>query len=91
MRLRWTPDAADDLEAIHSYLTRHRPALAHSTMVKLYDGVVSLKRSPHKGRPGREAGTRELVFAPLPYIAVYRIVEQTIEVLHFYHGAQDRP
>jgi plasmid stabilization system protein ParE len=32
-----------------------------------------------------------LVFAPLPYIAVYRVREQTVEILRIYHGAQDRP
>ena len=29
--------------------------------------------------------------SPLPYIAVYRLKEQSIEVLRIYHGAQDRP
>jgi plasmid stabilization system protein ParE len=28
---------------------------------------------------------------PLPYIAVYRVKEQDIEVLRIYHAAQDRP
>jgi len=31
------------------------------------------------------------VFPKLPYIAVYRIVEDVVEILHFYHGAQDWP
>ena len=39
---------------------------------------------------GREKGTRELVLSPLPYIAVYRVRESTIEILHIWHGAQDR-
>jgi toxin ParE1/3/4 len=51
----------------------------------------SLKASPHRGRIGREEGTRELVFTRLPYIVAYRIKEQTVEVLHIFHGAQDRP
>ena len=46
---------------------------------------------PHRGRVGREEGTRELVFTSLPYVAAYRVKEQTIEILHIYHGAQDRP
>ena len=40
---------------------------------------------------GREQGTREILFPPMPYVAVYRIREQDIEVLRIYHGAQDRP
>ena len=36
-------------------------------------------------------GTRELVFARLPYIVVYRIQDQDLEILRIYHGAQDWP
>jgi len=37
------------------------------------------------------AGTRELVFPGLPYIVVYRIQDQDLEILRIYHGAQDWP
>ena len=60
-------------------------------MRKLYETIRSLKESPHRGRVGREEGTRELLFTPLPYIAVYRVKERGIEVLRIYHGAQHRP
>ena len=60
-------------------------------MRKLYEAVRSLKELPHRGRVGREEGTRELLFPPLPYVAVYRVKEQAIEVLRIYHAAQDRP
>ena len=57
----------------------------------IYEGVASLKDSPQRGRAGRIEGSRELVFAPLPYIAVYRIKGQVVEVSRIYHGAQDWP
>jgi toxin ParE1/3/4 len=57
---------------------------------KLYEAIRSLKESPHGGRLGREDGTRELLFPPMPYIAVYRVQEQSIEILRIYHAAQDR-
>jgi len=60
-------------------------------MRKLYEAVQSLKEFPHLGRLGREDGTRELLFPPTPYIAVYRVQDQCIEVLRIYHAAQDRP
>jgi plasmid stabilization system protein ParE len=37
------------------------------------------------------SSTRELVFAGLPYIVVYRIQDQDLEILRIYHGAQDWP
>jgi toxin ParE1/3/4 len=59
-------------------------------MRKLYEAIRSLKVMPHLGRGGREEGTRELLFPPLPYVAVYRVKDQNVEVLRIYHGAQDR-
>ena len=90
-RIRWTPAAAADLEHISDYLKQHHPRYCQPTMRKLYDTIRSLTQSPYRGRPGSEEGTREIVFSPLPYIAVYRVKNQTIEVLRIYHGAQDRP
>jgi len=91
MRIRWTLAAAADLEHIKDYLTEHYPHLAHSTVLELYETIRSLKSSPHRGRIGRESGTRELVLTRLPYIVAYRVREQDIEVLHIYHTAQWRP
>jgi len=47
-------------------------------------------QSPKRGRPGREAGTRELLFPSLPYVVVYRVREESIEVLRIYNSAQVR-
>jgi plasmid stabilization system protein ParE len=45
---------------------------------------------PHLGRPSsRVAGRRELVFSPLPYMAVYQVTENAVEISHIFHGAQD--
>lgn len=91
MRIRWTPAAAADLEHISNYLKDRYPHYRQPTMRKLYEAIRSLKESPHRGRLGREDGTRELLFPPMPYIAVYRVKEQSIEVLRIYDAAQDRP
>jgi toxin ParE1/3/4 len=90
MRIRWTPAAAGDLRQINDYLKDHHPHYRLPTVRKVYLAVQSLKEWPHLGRSGREEGTRELMFPPLPYVAVYRLKEQEIEVLRIYHGAQDR-
>jgi toxin ParE1/3/4 len=90
MRIRWTPAAAADLQHISDYLKDHHPHYRQPTMRKLYEAIRSLKAVPHRGRPGREDGTREILFPPLPYVAVYRVKEHTIEVVRIYHSAQDR-
>jgi toxin ParE1/3/4 len=91
MRIRWTPAAADDLEHIKDYLQQHSPRHAQPTVFQVYETIQSLKQTPRRGRVGREEGTRELVFTGLPYVAVYRLKDQLIEILHIYHGAQLRP
>ena len=90
MKLRWTPEAAADLQSIFSYLCRHHPSFAESTVRALYSAVQSLRDLPERGRPGRLPSTREFVLPRLPYLIVYRITEHAVEVLHIYHGAQSR-
>lgn len=91
MRIRWTPAAAADLQRLSDYLKDHHPHYRQPTMRKVCAAIHSLREWPHRGRVGREEGTRELLFPPLPYVAVYRVKEQSVEVLRIYHGAQGRP
>jgi toxin ParE1/3/4 len=90
MRIRWTLAAAADLQHVSNYLRHHHPHYRQPTIRKMYAAIQSLKEWPHRGRLGREEGTRELLFPPLPYIAVYRVKGQSIEVLRIYHGVQER-
>ena len=89
MRLRWTEPAADDLENIKNYLQRNYPQFAEPTVRTIHQRIRDLKASPYRGRPGHRAGTRELPLTPLPYVVVYRVRADAVEVLHIYHGAQD--
>jgi plasmid stabilization system protein ParE len=36
-------------------------------------------------------GRHELTFAPLPYIVVYRIMPEAVEISRIFHGAQNWP
>jgi len=53
--------------------------------------VSALAEFPERGRPGRRAGTRELVFGGLPYLAAYRLKGDLVEILRILHGAQVWP
>ncbi|MBS1826372.1 MAG: type II toxin-antitoxin system RelE/ParE family toxin [Acidobacteria bacterium] len=89
MRIRWSLAAADDLEQINSYLAEHQPGYRQRTITRLYAEVRSLKSTPHRGRPGRKDGTRELLVLPLPYILVYQVRELNVEVLRILHSSRD--
>jgi len=89
MRVRWTAPAADDLLNIKTWLQRNYPQFAESTVRTIYQRIRSLRVAPHRGRPGHRSGTRELPLAPLPYIVVYSVKPEAVEILHIHHGAQD--
>jgi len=58
---------------------------------RIRDHVDSLLRFPESGRPGRFAGTRELVIGRTPYLAIYRSADGVIHMLRLLHGAQSWP
>jgi len=89
--VRWSPEAAADFAAIVEYIRKQNPSAAERVSSKIYDGIVSLASFPRKGRPGRTKGTRELVFSPLPYIAVYRVKNGVVEIARVLHGSQRWP
>jgi toxin ParE1/3/4 len=89
MEIRWSPLAAEDLERIFQRIAKDNPTAAREIVQAIYDGCAALKDFPHRGRPGRINGRRELVFTP--YIAVYQVKEHSVEISRVYHGAQDWP
>ena len=97
MSLRWTDPAQTDFNEIVAYIKRDNPAAAERVGRRLLTVVASLAQQPRLGRPGRVAGTRELVIPRLPYIAVYRIIEAypstggAVEVLRLIHAARRWP
>lgn len=91
MRLRWTTPAADDLYRIVRHIRKDNLDAAVDVAKTLYEGCGTLTKFPRRGRAGRIAGTRELVFPELPYIVVYQVRDEIVEIVRIYHGAQDWP
>ncbi|MBL8296044.1 MAG: type II toxin-antitoxin system RelE/ParE family toxin [Bryobacterales bacterium] len=92
MRLRWTTPAIDDLTQICDF-TRERfgEAQARRAAIGLYEAADSLKAMPQRGRKGRKAGTREIIASNLPFIIVYRVGQDAVEILRILHGARQWP
>lgn len=92
MRIRWTEPAVRDFTHICDYIEQTRRQ-SHSTPVALsiYLRIGTLAEFREFGRTGRKPDARELIFSGLPYLAVYRIHNQAVEILCILHGAQDWP
>jgi toxin ParE1/3/4 len=92
MRIRWTDPAVRDFTQICDYISEHgSAATSRSVALSIYEHVGILAKFPESGRTGRQPDTRELVFGGLPYVAVYRLRGESVEVLRILHGAQDWP
>ena len=92
MRIRWTESAVHDFTSICDYIEKHgSSATARRIALSIHHQVEMLAKSPEYGRTGRKPNTRELVFNGLPYLAIYRIHEGTVEIVRILHGAQDWP
>lgn len=90
MRIRWTTDAADDLERICDFIAESSPDATRRVAKTIVDGVLSLTAFPNRGRLGRVEGTREFVFAALLFVAVYEVHDE-VRVLRVLHGAHRGP
>lgn len=92
MLIRWSELAAQDLERICERIERDNPDAARRVARTIYDGCAGLQTFPNRGRASlRLAGRRELVFPPLPYIVVYQVTQETVEISRIFHAAQDWP
>ena len=91
MQLRWTEEAANDLERVADYLLEHAPDRAQELIRRVYEAPASLLKFPNRGRLGKREGTRELVLTPLPYIVVYTVRDDLVFVVRILHGAQQWP
>jgi addiction module RelE/StbE family toxin len=91
MEVRWSPEAADDLEQIVQYIQTDSPEVARTVAAMIMDAAGGLSVFPNRGRVGRMEGTRELVLDRLPWIAVYRVRNDAVEIVRIYHGAQGWP
>jgi toxin ParE1/3/4 len=87
--VRWAPKAATDLERIFDYLIRSNPAAAIRVVETIYEAASSLQTFPERGRVSRRPGARELLCAPWPYLLVYRVAGETVEIARVWHAAQD--
>ena len=89
MFINITKSADAGLLAIADYLAQDDFDEAERIVRAIVEAVYSLQNLPNRGRPGHRRGTRELALTPLPYVVVYSVKDDAVEILHIYHGAQD--
>ncbi len=91
MKLVWSAFALADRDGIFTHIEADNPRAAIAVDDRIATAARGLVDFPESGRPGRVAGTRELVITGTPYIAAYAATANTIRILRVLHGAQRWP
>lgn len=89
--IRWTTRAVRRLDKVGNDIATDNPAASARVISRLVLAVDLLAEQPAMGRVGRIKGTRELVFADVPYIIPYRVTRTSIEILTVMHTSQQWP
>lgn len=89
MKIRWTKIALADLIKIFEYISNED---MHETARKIVgiinSNVDQLSKFPESGKKGRVENTRELVVSGTPFIIVYRIKNEALEILTILHHSK---
>jgi len=91
LRIVWSNQAADQLEAAYDFVWKENPPAAEKLLQMIMRAVEHLVDFPEMGRPGRVKGTRELVLPDTPYIVAYRLKNRMVRILAILHGARRWP
>ena len=88
-RLRWTPQALDDIVAICKFIARDSDHFARLFANKVFEKVKTLEAFPNVGRVVPESNQetiREIFHGN--YRIIYRIRKDEVQVLTIHHSAR---
>jgi addiction module RelE/StbE family toxin len=90
--ISWTKAASEDLESLHDYIFLDNPQAA-AKMVRRIVHVIDehLADNPWIGRVGQVPNSREFAVSGTPFIIIYRVKNEVLEIIRVLHGAQQWP
>lgn len=91
MKVIWSRRAIRHLASLREHIAEGSEQNAALVAQRILQAIDLLKTQPGMGRPGRVAGTRELVVPGTPYIIPYRVRGARLELIAVFHGRQRWP
>jgi toxin ParE1/3/4 len=91
MRVRYSPRAFAELQAIHDYLSNRSPQAALGTASAIRNSIVALVDFPEMGQPADHLDVRVLRSAHHNDRVYYAIKGDEIQILHIRHSARKQP
>jgi len=90
-QIRWLKTALKNFDDEVSYIASDDPEAARLVVRRIAEAVALLATQPAMGRPGRVAGTRELLVPKTRYLIPYRVRRGVIEILRLFHASRRPP
>jgi toxin ParE1/3/4 len=87
MRLRWNADTLEALELIYAIRARCDPDAARSFVFRVAEVTGRLLTLPTSGQPGKTKGMWLLAVPGTPYVIVYRVEGETVDILSMVYTA----
>ncbi len=87
--VRWTPQAADDLNAIAEFISKDSPHYSSLFVLDILYAVDRLTQFPKSGRVVPEINdplVREVILGS--YRIIYRVRKDLVEILTVFHGSR---
>ena len=78
-----------DLEAAQDRIAAENPFAATVIAERVWNSAQRLGQFPKMGRVGFDEATREWPVTRTPYLIVYRISGEIVEILRVWHTSQD--
>ena len=91
MKVVWSRRAIRHLAALRKYIARDSGQNAALVAERILRAVDLLASQPAMGRPGRVAGTRELVIPNTGLLIPYRVRGERLDLIAVFQGRQRWP
>jgi toxin ParE1/3/4 len=75
----------------YQFIAQDNPNAAEMVVARIERATTRLREFPLSGPGWRIAGNRELVIPGLPYIVIYRVRGDAVELLALFHSSQGVP
>ncbi len=88
LKIVWAPQAESDLTEGVAYIARDSVTAGLDVEDRVLQAVERLADYPSMGRAGRLSTGRELVVARTPYVVVYEVGADLVEIMRIWHTSQ---
>jgi addiction module RelE/StbE family toxin len=89
IRLVWSPAARRDVAAIAAFVLAHDGLATRKVVVAIRTRAEMLIDHPRIGEPMDLLDLRKLSISGYPYVLIYRVVGNTVQIVRIRHTAED--